>query len=349
MPDPQAWAAPDLSAGPGTLADPAAPPVVRHPAAAPQVVGRSELLGGDIPLRPLGVSEAMDAAITGIRRNPRAVLGLAVPVSVVIHVLVALVQYLVIGDKSRSGVTPSAALRTVGGQWLLDLASLIVTAYAVLVLAGLLAPVLGRTLFGLPTTLRQTWQEGRAALPRLVGVATSVMVLALLGLAAPNLPFVLLLIGNGPVGLTVLCGILGITGGLALMIWLYVTYVLAAPAVVLERASFSQAFARARILLRGRWSRTFGALLLTLMITVLLQLPSLVIALALSDQHNSLLALSVLTLRAILIDCVTGPFDAGVIALLYIDLRMRREGLDLDVQTRKVEVGGDFLDLWTPR
>src|SRR5262249_10161211 len=138
-------------------------------------------------------------------------------------------------------------------------------------------------------------------------------------------------------------------GGLTLMVWLYVTYVLATPAVVLERASFTQAFARARILLRGRWSRTFGALLLTLMITVLLQLPGLIITLALSDQHDSLLALSILTLRAILIACVTGPFDAGVIALLYIDLRMRREGLDLDVQTRKVEVGGDFLDLWTPR
>jgi hypothetical protein len=35
--------------------------------------------------------------------------------------------------------------------------------------------------------------------------------------------------------------------------------------------------------------------------------------------------------------------------MLYIDLRMRREGLDLDVQTREVEVDGDFLDLWTPR
>jgi hypothetical protein len=28
------------------------------------------------------------------------------------------------------------------------------------------------------------------------------------------------------------------------------------------------------------------------------------------------------------------PFDAGVIALLYMDRRMRREGLDLDLRTR---------------
>jgi hypothetical protein len=352
--DPQAWAAPDLGAGPGAPSDPVrpAPPDPLFDQAR-RVVDRSELLGGDIPLRPLGVSETMDAAITGIRRNPKAVLGLSLAASSLIHLLVALVEFFLIGGQDRNGMTPGRLLQIVGGQWLLSLVSAILTAYAVLVLAGLLGPVLGRTLFGLPATLGQTWREGRSALPRLLGVCATIMVVALLGLALPCLPFIVFAIANGPVPLIVIFALVGVPGGLVLMVWLYITYVLAPPAVVLEGASFRAALRRARILIQGRWWRIFGTLLLTLMITevmsLLLQIPALILIAAVGTKDGGFIAVTILTLGRIFATSVTAPFDAGVIALLYIDLRMRREGLDLDVQTREVEIGGDFHSLWIPR
>lgn len=349
--DPQAWAAPDLGAGSGAPADPVLPaPPLERPR---RIVDRSELLGGDIPLRPLGVSEIMDAAITGIRRNPKAVLGLSLAASAVIHLLVALVEFFVVGNQDRNGMTPGRLLRIVGGQWLLSTASFILTAYAILILAGLLGPVLGRTLFGLPTTLGQTWREGRPALPRLLGVGATVMVVSLLGLAVPCLPFILLAVATGPVPLIVVFALVGIPAGLVLMVWLYITFVLAAPAVVLEGASFGTALRRAQILIKGRWWRIFGTLLLTVMITflmsLLLQIPALILIAVVGTPDGGFTAITILTLARIFATSVTSPFDAGVIALLYIDLRMRREGLDLDVQTREVEIDGDFHSLWIPR
>src|SRR5690606_30519975 len=45
-------------------------------------------------------------------------------------------------------------------------------------------------------------------------------------------------------------------------------------------------------------------------------------------------ALAVDTLGRIVSWSVVIPFDAGVIALVYMDRRMRREGFDLDLRTR---------------
>jgi hypothetical protein len=355
----QAWTAP----GSGV---PEEPPSSREPsgpgsrAAPPRLAtDRSELLGGDIPLRPLGISETLDASITSIRRDPRAVLGLALILTSAVQVALTLGAYFLVGHSASDEVTPGPLLRSVGTQFLLVVIGLVLAAYTVLLLAGMLAPVLGRTLFGLPGTLRQAWRDVGPSLVRLIAVATITMASSLVAVTLPALPFILLAAGNAPPGLSVLAGVIGFPVGLALMVWLYVLCVLAAPTVVMERQSVPQAFRRARQLLRRRWWRVCGTLLLTLLITIFIgliaQVPFFLLTRILFGQDPTgpaeLLALALGTVGRIVSWSLTGPFDAGVIALLYLDLRMRREGLDLELQTRDdldVLDVHDVADLWRP-
>ena len=357
MSDPQAWATP----GSGLPEAPTTPTPPHRPATGADrpLSDRSELLGGDIPLRPLAVSELLDGAITAIRRTPRAVLGLSLMITVVVQVLVTVGAYFFIGDQARDEVTPAPVLRTLGAQFTLSGLGLLLSAFGVLLLSGLLAPVMGRTLFGLPASLRQTWHDALPQLPRLIGASLAVMVLSLLAIGLPVTPFLLFAATDAPAAVGVLSGVVGVPVGIALMVWLYVLFVLAAPAVVMERLSLGAALSRARQLVRRGWWRTCGTLLIALLITVFmgflaLRIPFLIVQLSVFGEDPSgpalLGSLAVDTLGRIVSWALIIPFDAGVIGLFYIDQRMRREGLDLELQTRPAEERppADFLELWRP-
>jgi hypothetical protein len=321
---------------------------------------RAELLGGDIPLRPLGVAEILDGAIVCIRHNPRAVLGLSLAITTVVQVLQSLITYYLIGDDARDEITPVPIMRSVGAQLTVSMLGLLMSAYAVLLLAGLLGPAVGRTLFGLPAARGQVWRDARPRLPRLAGVATIIMVVSVLAAALPVVPFVIAAATpTTPVATGVLAGIVGFPLGAVLMVWLYVLFVLAAPAVVIERQGVFAALGRARQLVKGRWWRVSGILLLTLLITIFmgffaLRVPFVVAEFVFfgSDLSGTevFLQLALDTAGRIVSWTLTIPFDAGVIALLYMDRRMRREGFDLELQTRDEAASrpADFLDLWRP-
>jgi hypothetical protein len=368
MSDGRAWVAPGSGMPPdahgGTRRRPYEPYEPAHPGGlSPDDLGlgadRGELLGGDIPLRPLGVAEILDGAIVNIRYNPKGVLGLALAITTVVQVLQSLATYLLIGDAVGGEGAPIPVSESVGTQLVVGTLGLLMSAYVVLLLAGILGPAMGRTLFGLPTSPGQVWRDSRPRLLHLIGVATVVMLLSVAAAALPAVPFVLAVAAGGPAEAGVLAGVVGFPLGFMLMVWLYVLFALAAPAVVIERQGVFAALGRARRLVRGTWWRMCGILLLTLLITVFmgffaLRIPFVVAELVLfgSDLSEAevLLQLALDTAGRIVSWTLTIPFDAGVIALLYMDRRMRREGFDLELQTRDdaAPQPADFLDLWRP-
>jgi hypothetical protein len=208
----------------------------------------------------------------------------------------------------------------------------------------MLGPVLGRALFGASATLRGTWRDTRPRVARLVAVALLVTLLPLLALVVPAVPFVLFIAVDAHPAAVLLAAVLGFPVGATLMVWLYVLLILAAPALVMERESVGGALGRAWTLSKGRWWRTCGTLLLAILVTVFmgffaLRIPFLLIELIFfsgdgTQETSSLLALTVDTVGRIVSWSLVLPFDAGVIALLYIDRRMRREGFDLELRTR---------------
>ncbi|MEW2354162.1 hypothetical protein [Spirillospora sp. NPDC029432] len=312
--------------------------------------GTDTALAGEIPFRPLSIAEILDGAIACVRLYPRAVLGTSLLVTTVVQVAGSVAAYYFVGRTARDEVTPSWVVRSVGTQFTLGAFGLVLSAFAIVLLAGMLAPVIGRGLYGQPVPLRRAWRDTRPRLWRLIGTALVVTLVPLLGLAVPILPFAAFVAVDAPAGAGVLSAVIGFPVGAVLMVWLYVLLVLAAPAVVLERQSVGGALKRAYALSRGRWWRTFGTCLLAILVTVFmgffaLRIPFLLVELiffggggsADGQGNEAMYALAVDTVGRIVSWTVVLPFDAGVIALLYLDRRMRREGLDLELRTRAVE------------
>ncbi|MFB4306053.1 hypothetical protein [Actinomadura sp. GTD37] len=321
-----------------------------------------------VPFRPMSISEMLDGAIAGIRRRPRTTLGLAVAISTVIQVTSSVAAYFFIGDEARDEVTPDVLLESLGAQVTLTVLGLVLSAFGILLMAGLVAPILGRELVGLPMAPRQAWRDARPRLGRLAGAAAAVMGVSLGALVLPVLPFFALIAVDAHPVFGVLAGIIGFPVGIGLMVWLYILFVQAVPAVVLERQTVAGALRRAVTLSKGRWFRTCGTLLLAMLVTVFmgffaLRIPFLIVQLMFfgdaSGSGATMGALAVDTLGRIVSWSVVLPFDAGVITLLYMDRRMRREGFDLDLRVRgrsaaAITGGGagpdarddGFIDLW---
>jgi hypothetical protein len=331
---------------------------------------------GDLPFRPMSISEMLDGAIACVRLFPRAVLGPSVAITAVIQVAGSVAAYFFVGRAAREEVTPEWVVESIGTQFLLGAFGLLLSAFGIVLLAGMFGPVLGRALLGSSATLRGTWRDTRPRLGRLIGVALVVTLLPLLALALPVVPFALFIAVEAHPAAILLAAVLGFGVGAPLMVWLYVLLVLAAPAVVLERETVGGALRRAWTLSKGRWWRTCGTLLLAILVTVFmgffaLRIPFLLIELIFfggdgGQGSQTVLALGVDTVGRIVSWSVVLPFDAGVIALLYIDRRMRREGFDLELRTRVHEraaaprpttgnghddgrdspSGDDFIDHW---
>ncbi len=153
---------------------------------------------------------------------------------------------------------------------------------------------------------------------------------------------------GGLIGLSIAVGLLTVLGLIGLFvgaIFVMVALSMATPAFVLEGGSVSTALRRSWTLVRGTWWRTFGILLLAEImvgiLTAILLIPlAVIIAVgggSLTDPSNGTLTALGLLLTAVMniaARAVTTPISAGVIVLLYIDRRIRLEGLDVTlVQT----------------
>ena len=294
---------------------------------------------GVVPLRPLTVGEVLDGAVKVIRRYPKPTLGLSAIIAVVSTVLGLLVvlagDYSSFADNIRSGGNADDPFAN--GT---DVASIPVSALgwlAGLVLTGFLVVVVGKAVLGQPATFGETWQQVRRRIWALLGLAllTGLITVApiVVGvLAAVVLAFispVLLIIGI-PVVIAAVC----------LGIYLYVRVSLATAALVLEKATVRTALTRSGVLVKGDWWRVFGILLLVQVISSVVG-QVLVIPFAIAggislfsnqDSGGAMVLFLLVQVGTGLATFLVSPFTAGARALLYVDRRMRAEGLDLTLQ-----------------
>jgi hypothetical protein len=347
--DPRPWATPGSDE---PAADAPAPPAP----SAPEAPADEVELEAEIPLRPLGVSEILDGAVTYIRRNPRATLGMSAILTCVVEVIVTVVQYFLIGSQARNEVTPAVVARSVGWAFVTVAGGMLLTAYIVLLLSGLLAPVMARTLLGRPTSLGRAWQIARPSVPRVLGVSTLLIGIVILAVALPFAPLAAAVAAGAPTGVEAISWIFGVPVSLVLMVSAYVWFSLAAPILVMERRGVIAALRRSAEIVRGRWWRTFGVLVLAQVIAVLagfvvLPMPFAVIErilLGIDSEPTGWALLALVAVGAVgrsVAGTLANPFNAGVIAMLYADRRMRREAFDLELQMDPPE---DLVAAWLP-
>ncbi len=309
-----------------------APPVGGWQGLTPEQVARMHR-PGVVPLRPLTLADIYGGAVTTMRRNPEATLGMSVLVMGVVLVPSLLIS---LGLGELTNINPDD-LAFIG----LFLPALL-SVFATLALSGFIMYVVSEAALGDKVGLGQTWVAVRGRIPALVAV-TLLTTLALAGLGVLVLvPAGLLAAVGGEVA-----GILGFVLAVAvlvlLMIWVGVRLSLASAPVVLERSGPLRAIRRSWGLTGGgQFWRILGILLLSqLLASIFASVVStpvqlLFTALTASVSDDPAVVTTGLVVIQHLVQFVTGvlvtPFTAGVTALLYLDQRIRREGLDLLMQ-----------------
>lgn len=282
---------------------------------------------GVVRLQPMGVGEILEGAISTIRTHPTILLGGSAVVAVLTQILLLPVNAVALsGARGGAGSLTSVLASSV---------SSLVSAVVTLLLSGLFAVTVGRAVLGQGVTPREAWRLTRPRLPALLG-ATSLLLAALVALVALALaPGLVVAAAGASLVATVPLLLLGGLAGFAGVAYLYASYALAPAAAVLEREPARAALRRSRRLVTGSWWRTFGILLLAQVLAgvlaAILSAPFSigVVRAALSGGAVGPVALGLSTLGATLAATVTWPFLAAVTTLLYLDLRMRRERLDV--------------------
>ncbi|MDO9590590.1 MAG: hypothetical protein Q7J04_05550, partial [Microcella sp.] len=217
------------------------------------------------------------------------------------------------------------------------------------VLLGVIVLEVSRATVGEKLTLRQLLALGKGRWGALIGWTALLSVALLIGMTLFVLVIALLIAAGGPAGLAfgILLAVFGGLGFIALSLWLWIKLALVPTAIMLERLPLGEAVRRGWTLVGGHFWRTLGILLL---ITVMVQVASSVVSAPFSiaasfggvlvnPAGDDLTALTVLlgaNVLTIAVTIVVGAIGSVLLsaatALVYIDLRMRKEGLDLDLQ-----------------
>lgn len=119
----------------------------------------------------------------------------------------------------------------------------------------------------------------------------------------------------------------------ALWAWVFVMWIVATPVMFVENVRLGSALGRSRTLVEGRWWKTFLILFLLaivayvvrLALSAFVELGQLLLELVLSPFA----AAAVASASAQIVDALVNPVMQIAIVLVYFDLRVRREALDL--------------------
>ncbi|MFE0028164.1 hypothetical protein [Amycolatopsis sp. NPDC059021] len=278
---------------------------------------------GVIALRPLNLGDILDGSITTIRRYPLMILGISAVVAVITSALQLLVSSLVLPDLEQvarlgPGATEqelrNAAFGLLGDALLTLLPTLVITLLGHTFLSGFLTEVAGKAVLGRPVDFKTSM---RAVAPRL---------LPLLGLTV----------------LYTLATIVAAAFCLLPAVIPYIFWALASPALILERGTVRQAFSRSVKLVSGSFWRVLGILLLAAligwMISSIIQVPFNIGSGVFSQLTNpgkvvvpSTGDLLLSSVGSVIVQTVVAPFTSLVTVLVYIDQRMRREGMDIEL------------------
>jgi hypothetical protein len=310
---------------------------------------------GIIPLRPLSIYDIYDGAVRAIRANPRTMVGYSAVVIAIISLLGVAPQALLLSrllssplsdpNRAPDDVHLSDFTDLIGASSLTLLVGALQLVLTTTIVSGLLIVAVDGAVRGRILTPGELWTACRGRLLALVGLAVVVLLAAPLVILVICLPgIILLFVPHTAVIGAILVG-LGVVGGVIAYLALYFGYwAVAAPALLLERVGVRAALRRSQAVVRGSFWRVFGISLLSAVIVGIakraLILPFSYLGGLVADVHGTahfpseLVQLLVSDIGTIIGGAVLSPFSAGVVALLYLDLRMRREGLDLELLNR---------------
>ena len=312
---------------------------------------------GIIPLRPLSIGEIISGAFESLRANPRAMFLPSLIVLTATGALSAVLNYLgasfllsrVDDLLNSSDVRISGILPVFMGSFASQMVGALLTALATTILTGLLIVAVSRSVLGRIATPGEVWERTRGRILPLIG---QTLLITLITIVADIIILVIGVVliaviaasimgsdpGAGAIIATLLVALALIVLVFIAAVFLVVRLSLAPAALMLENTGVVEGIGRSWALTRGSFWRVLGILVLAGLITGLvtgtlsfgLGMVLGVISVGLPAAQPLVSAVTVL-LTSVLSALVL-PFTAAVTALTYIDLRMRTEGLDVELR-----------------
>lgn len=308
---------------------------------------------GIIPLHPLPFGMILGRSFAALRQNPRVLLGFALVVQT-LGTIIAATAIVAVGGFSfgrlatlqpgsedfETVMAGSIALTSVTGIVL----SLAASALGVLV-QGVVVGEVAHAVLAEKLTLRALWARVRPVAGRLIGYTVLLTLAAIVLVGALVAAVVAVAVTAG--AWAILLGALIVLAAIPLSLWLSVKLLLVAAVIVLEGATITTGIARSWTLTRGRFWPTLGiVVVISVAFGILAQVANLPFTF-LSTGITTIFAPTGDPDPAGLIGIIVGAFVTQIVivliqsialivqstasALVYIDSRMRREGLDLDL------------------
>ncbi len=313
---------------------------------------------GLLPLRPLGFGTLLWAPFTALRRNPAATFGSGLVVQLVsaIATIAVVVPFLIFTFSRIENAAPedldTLTAGSVGGFLLVMLVPIAISIVAAAFLQGVMVVEVASGTLGERLGFGALWRRAAKRIGPLLAW-TAIVTLAVLLIIAAFVAVIVVGALTSPTALVVaiVATLLAGLGVAVLAAWLGTKLAIVPSIIVLEHAGIGTAVRRSWQLTNGYFWRTLGTLLLVALILnvaaqVVVQPISLVgtiLAVIIDPTGTGAgLTISIITtvvtlILSLVIGAITSVVQAALVAVIYVDLRMRHEGLDLEL-ARTVEL-----------
>lgn len=309
---------------------------------------------GLVPLQPMTLGTILAGSFQVMRRNPQPTFG----ASLVINGIVALVSLATVGlvvyfafDRVATASSDGIDDITAGATaitFLSLLVELALSLVAAAILQGIISLEVARATVGEKLRLAGLWALAKGRIGALIGWSLLSGSIVLVLVAAVTGVIILLVATAGTAGIVagVLIGIAALLGGLVLGAWIGTRLSLVPSVLLLERLRLIPALRRSWSLTTDFFWRTLGIQLLVFVIVatasqIVLFPVSLGVTIVTTITNPNAdpdvlgtsfwVSLIVTTIVSSLIGSVTAIITTASTSLIYIDLRMRKEGLDLSL------------------
>lgn len=266
-------------------------------------------------LRPLGVGEVLDTAIKVYRAHFATLVKAVFLVVAPVQVLVALVN-ISLPDFGHVSTTDEL------GRTTFDAANLR-GAIAAIVITGLLGfiasqlatatslKVVSSAYLGEAEDWRSSLRFAMHRLPSLIWLAFLTGVLGGLAFLACVIPF----------------------------IYFIFAWAVAVPVLLLEDRRGLKALKRSRELVKGRWGPVFACIIVGMLLAGIITgvFQGILVGVVFSSSNETVRAVAT-AIASVAASALVTPFTAAVAAILYFDLRVRKEGFDLELLARTMGV-----------
>lgn len=319
---------------------------------------------GIIPLRPLSIGDIYQGAFAAIKTNARTMFGFTAALLGVVLVISITTNYAIINLVLPNYLSPSspyaAVFTSLSGSFS-QLGGTLLQVLATVLLSGLIVVAVSRSVLGRVASSKEVWERTKSKFLPLIGLNIITSIISGLMMIIGIVVFFVLLasaastaktdreflqdLGVSLVGLLILMVISALVSS-----YLSIKFSVASPAMVLENLGVFAAIGRSWSLTRGNFWRLFGINILTAIITSMVAgifvgiadaLGAIFIVVGSSSPEDVIASLNTTYILIMIMSTIAQllilPFTSSVNALLYIDLRMRKEGLDVELRNAVAE------------